>query len=382
MTLLWSYRALQAEMIVTQMVVSMTIINLLYSNIGLSQTQIGITQAIFTATVLLLNIPLGWLADRSGRKLMNIIGDGLVALGFGLYVFANSFEQVVVAEILIGLGIASSMGVDIAMQRAYCDRLKLDYAKEAARIHTIAPIAVILGMLAGGWLGSIDVRAPFMADVALFAMSMVLSFAVRDLGPRLKHGTLSSIVHITRHSLIDNKRLSARILAIASTRESTHALVWLLTPATLASNIPLWLVGASWALIRGAHMPGAMLASRTSSHSAVRRLSIPLMFGIAGTIICITLNIWLLPVGIVLLGMAAGYARSTTGPLLAEVSDASVQTTVASIASTAGQIVYIPVVIGVNWMASSHGVVAAYAANAIVFALLASITIRRVMQHP
>lgn len=106
------------------------------------------------------------------------------------------------------------------------------------------------------------------------------------------------------------------------------------------------------------------------------------MFGIAGTIICITLNIWLLPVGIVLLGMAAGYARSTTGPLLAEVSDASVQTTVASIASTAGQIVYIPVVIGVNWMASSHGLVAAYAANAIVFALLASITIRRVMQHP
>lgn len=382
MTLLWSYRALQAEMIVTQMVVSMTIINLLYNSIGLSQTQIGITQAIFTATVLVLNIPLGWLADRSGRKLMNIIGDGLVALGFGLYVFANSFGQVVAAEILIGLGIASSMGVDVALQRAYCEQLGRDYAKEAARIHTIAPTAVILGMIAGGWLGSMDVRAPFVADVGLFAVSMLLSFAVRDLGPRLKRGASASISHITRHSLMSNKRLSARILAIASTRESTHALIWLLTPATLASNIPLWLVGASWALIRGANMPGAMLASRTSAHSAARRLSIPLMFGIAGTVVCITLNMWLLPIGIILLGMAAGYARASAGPLLAEVSDASVQTTVASIASTAGQLVYIPLVIGVNWMAARHGLVAAYAVNALVFAILASITIRRVMQHP
>lgn len=96
----------------------------------------------------------------------------------------------------------------------------------------------------------------------------------------------------------------------------------------------------------------------------------------------ISLNLWLLPIGISLLGIATGYARATAGPLLAEVSDASVQTTVASIASTVGQLVYIPTVIGVNWMAATHGIVAAYALNAFVFAMFAGTAIMRVAQIP
>lgn len=98
--------------------------------------------------------------------------------------------------------------------------------------------------------------------------------------------------------------------------------------------------------------------------------------------VCISLNLWLLPIGITLLGIAAGYARATAGPLLAEISNASVQTTVASIASTIGQLVYIPTVIGVNWMAATYGIVAAYALNAFVFAILAGTAIMRVARIP
>lgn len=55
-------------------------------------------------------------------------------LQVGLYgIFATSFIEVIIIEMLIGLGLAASLGVDIALMRGYCRKYKLDYKKNQPR---------------------------------------------------------------------------------------------------------------------------------------------------------------------------------------------------------------------------------------------------------
>ena len=64
---------------------SVPIINLFWNSIGMNQTDIGFTQMIFTIVIVCLDIPMGYLADRFNRKILNIIGDIGVSLTFIYY---------------------------------------------------------------------------------------------------------------------------------------------------------------------------------------------------------------------------------------------------------------------------------------------------------
>ena len=55
-------------------------ITVFWNSIGMNQTQIGIVQMVFTIAILLLDIPMGYVADRFSRKVLNIIGDVGVAI--------------------------------------------------------------------------------------------------------------------------------------------------------------------------------------------------------------------------------------------------------------------------------------------------------------
>ncbi len=68
--LLWSFRWLQFETIVTSLAgIVMPVINLLFLDLGLSQAQVGLSQAIFMATALLLDVLLVGLLTGSADEL-------------------------------------------------------------------------------------------------------------------------------------------------------------------------------------------------------------------------------------------------------------------------------------------------------------------------
>ena len=136
---LWrNVRLLQLEMVITAMIFAMPILNVFYKDeIGMSLAQVGASQAVFTIAVLLLNIPTGWLADRFSRRWCNVFGDLTASAGFFYYAFAESFSDVVIAEIAIGIGIAFSSGADIGLLRAYAQSLKISYQKLAATTNTL-----------------------------------------------------------------------------------------------------------------------------------------------------------------------------------------------------------------------------------------------------
>ena len=91
------------ESAVTAGILAVPIMTPFYLSIGLSQEQIAMSQMAFTAATMILNLPLGWIADRFSRKWANVIGDSIVAISLLLYSTAQSFWFVVLCETLCGV---------------------------------------------------------------------------------------------------------------------------------------------------------------------------------------------------------------------------------------------------------------------------------------
>ena len=90
------------ESILTAGIISVPFMTILYeSEIGLTHEQIALTQAAFTVVAMVLNVPLGWVADRFGRKTANIIGDLLCLIGLLFYARAQSMLDCVVCETIL-----------------------------------------------------------------------------------------------------------------------------------------------------------------------------------------------------------------------------------------------------------------------------------------
>jgi len=110
-----------AEMAVTHVIISMPIMVLFFNSIGMNQAQIALSQSIFTVALLVLSVPMGWAADRFSRKWCNVIGNFGCAATFVVYVLAQNFYHVVLAEVLLGVFMSFTQGVDAALTKSYAD---------------------------------------------------------------------------------------------------------------------------------------------------------------------------------------------------------------------------------------------------------------------
>ena len=128
-----------AESAATAALLSVPIMTPFYLSLGLSQEEIALTQMAFTAAVMLLNLPLGWVADRFSRKWANVAGDLLGAISLLFYATVSTFWAIVFCEILFGVGCALSQGVDSTLLKHFCEKedssgklFKNKYAKMAS----------------------------------------------------------------------------------------------------------------------------------------------------------------------------------------------------------------------------------------------------------
>ncbi len=82
---------------------------------GLSMSQVLQTQAAFALTIALCEVPSGYLADLWGRKNAIIIGSLLNAFGFLSLIWADTFVDFLVYEMILGVGFSLISGADLAL---------------------------------------------------------------------------------------------------------------------------------------------------------------------------------------------------------------------------------------------------------------------------
>jgi MFS family permease len=82
---------------------------------GLSMSQVLQTQALFALTIALFEVPSGYLADIWGRRPAMLVGSALNAVGFASLLWADSFADFLLYEVILGVGFSLLSGTDLAL---------------------------------------------------------------------------------------------------------------------------------------------------------------------------------------------------------------------------------------------------------------------------
>lgn len=82
---------------------------------GLSMSQVLQTQALFALTIALCEVPSGYIADMWGRRNAILVGSALNALGFFSLLWADSFVDFLLYELILGIGFSLISGADLAL---------------------------------------------------------------------------------------------------------------------------------------------------------------------------------------------------------------------------------------------------------------------------
>lgn len=218
---------------------------------GLQLSQISILKAIYSISIVALEIPSGYLADILGRKRTLLLGSVLGFLGFGIYSFSYGFAGFLIAEIVLGFGQSLISGADSAMLFDTLNDLKRkdEYVKYEGRIISIGNLAETVAGIIGGLLVGISLRFPYYVQtvVAFTAIPAALTLVEPVRNNKMLTAGFKHILQIVRYSLFDNKELRWNIIHSSVIGAATLTMATLIVqPYLLLIDIPLFYFGIIW----------------------------------------------------------------------------------------------------------------------------------------
>ena len=121
---------------------------------GMSVAQLGLMMAIYSATIVLLEVPTGGLADSWGRRRVALLAEVVTFAGWIVFLVSFSFPAFLVAFVLNGIGRALSSGT---LDAWFVDGLlaadpTVDLHPKLARAGATNLIALGLGAVSGGFI--------------------------------------------------------------------------------------------------------------------------------------------------------------------------------------------------------------------------------------
>lgn len=379
-----SYKLLQIESLLTVMMFTVPVFTLFLNNIGLNQTAVGISQAVFMAIAMIFDVPSGWLADRYSRKLANCMGDLLVAVGLFHYAFTYDFTGVIISEILIGIGIAFTNGADVGLLKSYAQKLKNNYDALSATLGSLRPLAEMFAFSVGGVIALYNIRATFVLSGVIFVIGALISLFVVEIGERRKteKHPIRDMIDITKYSLHGHPQLKWRILAFAVAQNSTHTIIWLFTPMLLVAGFSKESLGWVWASTLLVASLGSFIARfYAEKMTDVMKVFIPLSVTVFAYVI-LGSGVSAMTIGFSwLFALTRGWFIATLNPLVQHHAPAGIQSTVISVASLARRLLYIPLVIIVNTL-GTYSLERALLGSALIYASFSVLIARGLRAKP
>lgn len=334
---------------------SVPIMTVFWNSIGMNQTDIGFVQMIFTIVLVFLDIPMGYIADKTNRKVLNIIGDLGVAFTFVLYSISNNMAMVILAECCLGIFMATTNGVDQSFIKYNADKIDSSgqlFQKMNTKVNTYKYIATFSVMLIGGIIAKYNLRATIAISFVPYCIGGIIAFFIKDFAKKIpqKHKNILKDMYLNLKEILSNKKERIYVSAYMVGKEITHPQIWIFTPLLIAVGVPIEIVSIGWIFSEVFKILGAKLAEKiVNVKTSIKFLvAVSLMFLWMSTIV-IKLNIY--TVWIFLLnGLVAGMMTGSLITPIQENAKEEYQTSVMSIASTGARLLYIPIVYIINYL--------------------------------
>ncbi len=209
---------------------TMPIIMLFYKDMGLSTEEAFRLKAIYSISIVVFEVPSGYLADILGRKVTLILGAILGTAGFAFYAFGAGFWMFVAAEMTLGIGQSFVSGADSAM---LFDSLKADgrsekYLRYEGINYSVGNFSEALAGLAGGALAEISLHLPFyfQTGIAFIAIPAALTLVEPAVAIKRKRTGIGDILKVVHYALIKNNRLRWNLIYASILGSCTLTMAW------------------------------------------------------------------------------------------------------------------------------------------------------------
>lgn len=246
-----------------------------YEDNGLSLHQVMIVKAVYSVSIVILEIPSGYFADVIGRKNTLIIGSILGTVGFIAYSLSYGFYGFIIAEIVLGAGQSLISGSDSATLydtlSEYGEEDK--YSRYEGRIISLGNFSEAIAGVLGGLLAVLSLRYPYYAQAIVAFAAIPASLGIREPARHVSMAVLRfrDIFEIFRNSLFKDRKLSANILFSSIIGTATLTMAWFIQPLFGTAGIPLALYGILWTLLNIVVAISSLFAYRFEKHLGERK---------------------------------------------------------------------------------------------------------------
>lgn len=238
-------------------IVVLAVIVPIFQSLGLTMAQVFQTQAIFGITIVALEIPTGYLADRWGRKRTLVLGSFLYGTSYFWLLFCRGFVDLVIYEIVIGLGFSLLSGTDISfVYDAEIDPESSAHERAAGGKRVLANLQMYQAMgeglaaVAGGWLAVTGLTRVLQIQAVVGWMPFVIALMLRDrpmTDAAKKKVTLSEVHRVGRMIFSSAGSLRLILANLVIWGLSSFFVVWTLQRYWQERGIGLQTFGWLWA---------------------------------------------------------------------------------------------------------------------------------------
>ena len=245
-----------------------------YQENGLDMHQIMVLQAIYSVSIVALEIPSGYFADVIGRRRTLILGVIMGTVGMGIYSLSYGFMGFLIAELVLGFGQSFVSGADSALlyDSLLDNRKENDYIKFEGRMVSVGNVAEAAAGIVGGLLALISLRTNYFAQTGVAFLAIPAALLLVEPGKHMRLGTFnfSVILNVVKDSLFINKELRTNIFLSAIIGTATLTMAWFAQPYFRRVELPLSLFGIMWTALNLTVGFAAMVAYRVERRLGAR----------------------------------------------------------------------------------------------------------------
>lgn len=254
---------------------------------GLTLGQVLLFEAVFAAITVAAEVPTGMVADRFGRRLSLLASGILTALGITVFGLAGSFELLLLAFALFGVGLSLMSGADDAMLFDSLTPLGRggEFARLAGRLNAMAWGANAVTAMIGAGLAQVTSLSLPIAISGAFGL-LAAFLALRFTEPPAR-GEPVPFLHIGARAVrrvLGAREMWSIILFFAAVLVSAALVFTVFQPIATELGAPVWSLGAIAATMTISSAFGGWMSAATE-----RRLGLPRTLAVAGVAVPLAL---------------------------------------------------------------------------------------------
>lgn len=171
-------RLIYVYTVCTNLIFFLPIVVPYYKTIGLGFRDFLISEAVFSAVVLLSEVPSGWISDTWKRKSTLMLGGFFAVLGFALLITSETLLDTMIAQGTIGIAMAMNSGTVSALlyDTLLAEERENEFRKLEGKRHAISLYSVAFACLAGALLFTVHPKLPLTLDMIVLFCAMVAAY--------------------------------------------------------------------------------------------------------------------------------------------------------------------------------------------------------------